>query len=220
MPFSTGEPLTSPERFGILPIPLHGQGFVVLVSKPKTKPCVECTRPIYQNGAGNWRHADTKKIFCFPGQPSYARPADEPVELGTAAIWNTDDDQWFVDLELGDLVVEQSTFHRAEPESHLKGFGILIAERREWWQTDEEYATEIAEDPEIANEERATDHAWYVQYGSNKEAVCRWTNCSFLVVPVFDTFTQPVGIPDGKGVTITRDSLIGSLADAGFSIRD
>lgn len=70
---------------------------------PKTKPCVECTRPIYQNGAGNWRHLDTKRIFCYPGQASYARPVDDPVTLGTASIWNTDEDHWFVGLAGKDL---------------------------------------------------------------------------------------------------------------------
>jgi hypothetical protein len=84
----------------------------------------------------------------------------------------------------GDLVMESSTpFRRSDPDAQIKGFGILIDHREEWASTDEEWAATCAEDPDIREDERFHDHAWYVQYGPAAEDVCRWTNCEFIAIP-------------------------------------
>lgn len=84
----------------------------------------------------------------------------------------------------GDLVMETGTpFRKSDPDAQIKGFGILIAHREEWASTDEEWAATRAEDPDVREDERFHDHAWYVQYGPSAEDVCRWTDCEFIAVP-------------------------------------
>lgn len=89
------------------------------------------------------------------------------------------------DPQIGDLVVEShmATRHRADLDTRTKAVGYLLEHRTEWACTDAEWADAIAEDPGLADQ-RVTDEAWYVQYGPAPEDVCRWTNCSFLAVPV------------------------------------
>lgn len=122
--------------------------------------------------------------------------------------------------QVGDLVVEMSVLYGGDADRRSRGFGILIEHRDEWWTTDEEWATAVAEykadDPEW-DEPRSVDHAWYVQYGPRPGDICRWTNCSFIVIPTDrDAFRLPVGTRDEHGVTLTRDDLLGTLADSGF----
>jgi hypothetical protein len=120
----------------------------------------------------------------------------------------------------GDLVVETSRMGRQHPD--VEAFGILLAHRREWWSTDAEWAAEMAGEPEElrGTDNRPTDHAWYVQYGPRPEDVCRWVNCEFIAIPLDPREAEiPVGTRDGSGVTITRDDLLGSLADSGFQLR-
>jgi hypothetical protein len=119
----------------------------------------------------------------------------------------------------GDVVVVQDSRYMGE-DSCIKGFGILLAERREWWTTDEEWEREKSEDYGATDGERMTDYAWYVQYGPNAQDVCRWVNCSLLAVPIpGERFPEPVGTRDGSGVLLTRDDLLGGLADSGFRLR-
>jgi len=130
--------------------------------------------------------------------------------------------------QVGDLVVEISSFYRRRSlgddawlDHRTKALGILLEHRREWWQTDEEWQREITEDPDLADDGRVTDDAWYVQYGQAAADVCRWTNCDFIVVPMdSDEFRKPVGHHDGNGVTLTRSDLLGALADSGFALKD
>lgn len=120
----------------------------------------------------------------------------------------------------GDLVVESSTLYRPFDDTVIKGVGFLVLERREWWQTDEEYQADIAADAQYADEERTTDHAWYIQYGPHAVDICRWTNCSFVVLPRPDEqFDLPIGTPTGNGVTLTRSDVLSGLADGGFKLR-
>ncbi len=147
------------------------------------------------------------------------------------------------DPQPGDLVLELSSLgvSRRRPDGldqQVKAFGILLAHRREWWQTDEEWAARVEEE-RIAHEEflrsayshpgdepfdpaqceRLTDDAWYVQYGAAAGDVCRWTNCQFVAIPTDPRASEiPVGTRDGNGVTFTRDDLISGLADSGFAI--
>lgn len=79
----------------------------------------------------------------------------------------------------GDLVLEVSHFSRDE-DTEAKGFGILMAQRTEWAQTDEEWAA-VTESGYAGP--RTLDEAWYVQYGPAATDVCRWTNCQFVAVP-------------------------------------
>lgn len=122
--------------------------------------------------------------------------------------------------QVGDLVVESTTAMRQRNDDWYRGFGYLVEHRREWWHTDEDWAHATAEDPGAWGDERPTDEAWYVQYGPQPEDVCRWTNADFLVIPIdVGTFNQPLSTSDGRGVTVTRVDLLGSLADSGFSLR-
>lgn len=84
----------------------------------------------------------------------------------------------------GDLVMEVGTpFRKSNPDAQIKGFGILLDHRQEWMSTDEEWTSARAEDPDVREDERFHDHAWYVQYGPAAEDVCRWTDCEFIAVP-------------------------------------
>lgn len=127
------------------------------------------------------------------------------------------------DPQPGDLVAETSTFHRADEDTRIKALGILVAHRVEWWQTDGEWAAAMADEPaELrGNGNRATDHAWYVQYGPQAGDICRWVNCEFITVLTGPSgYDVPVGTRDGGGVTLTRNDLLGALADSGFALRD
>lgn len=124
--------------------------------------------------------------------------------------------------QIGDFVVETSRVlllgPRVDVDTMLKGSGFLVEHREEWWHADEEYERLQAEDPE-SYDERMTDRAWYVQYGPEPGDICRWTNSSFLAVPIEpDGFELPAGHRDGTAVVFTRDSLLASLADSGFEL--
>lgn len=137
---------------------------------------------------------------------------------------------------IGDLVVEMSALHGRDVEAAAKGFGILVAERTEWASTAAQWDEVIEEERRYHDEAgyesefdpadlgpRQTDHAWYVQYGPKAGDVCRWTNCSFVSLPLDESTlaesTETFGTRDGNGVTLTRSDLVGSLADAGFTLR-
>lgn len=124
----------------------------------------------------------------------------------------------------GDLVVEASRgLYARDPETRYKALGILLEKRREWWHTDEEWEAQRAEEVAAGFEpdERPTDTAWYVQYGPNAGAICRWTNCSFVTLPInVASFSEPYGVRDDRGgVTVTRTDLLASLADSGITLR-
>lgn len=133
----------------------------------------------------------------------------------------------------GDLMIETSALYGAPSrDGWERGFGIYITDRQEWATTLGEYEEWIEEertyyedttydfDPKSPDWARHTDHAWYIQYGSNPGDVCRWTNCSFLAVPtsyaMLAELERPAGVRTENGILITRDSLLGSLADSGF----
>lgn len=124
------------------------------------------------------------------------------------------------DPQPGDLVVETSTIGLSgDNDRAIKGLGILLAKRDEWWHTDEEWAQRLADGDWGPADQRPADRAWYVQYGSAAVDVCRWTNCSFTAVPWPDEqFALPAGIREGTATVFTRDSLLGSLADSGFHL--
>lgn len=83
----------------------------------------------------------------------------------------------------GDLVVESSVLYTRDPDKRLKGLGILLEKRAEWWHSDQEWADLLAEEAYGPDDDRPQDEAWYVQYGPSAEDVCRWTNCSFIALP-------------------------------------
>lgn len=143
------------------------------------------------------------------------------------------------DPQPGDLVVEESTAYRRDEDTQVKAFGILLAHRTEWAQTDEEWAADVEQErkaheeflrgpyaqPGDADEpwepdERMTDHAWYVQYGPKAGDICRWTNCSFVAIPTDPRAVDiAVGTRDGTAVTFTRSDIVSGLADSGFVLR-
>jgi hypothetical protein len=134
----------------------------------------------------------------------------------------------------GDLVIEVTTLYGGDRREKWElGFGTYITDRTEWASTIQEWEALIEEDKayydDLSNYDveanlgpRSTDHAWYIQYGPNPEAVCRFTNCSFVALPTsygtLEKLKYPTGTRVGNGVVITRDSLLGSLADSGFSL--
>lgn len=121
--------------------------------------------------------------------------------------------------QIGDLVTELTTRHRRNYDQ-LRATGYLIEKREEWCTTDEEWEKDKEEWEKEYEEDsltRGTDIAWYIQYGI--DSICRWTNCSFIVIPVnVESFHKPVGVKDGNGVLITKDSLLDSLSDSGFNL--
>lgn len=123
--------------------------------------------------------------------------------------------------QIGDLVVEDGArYPRRDPEGTRRtGFGYFVARRVEWAESDEDYAAYLVKEPSEVDYPRGTDTAWYVQFGPEPQRICRWVNCSFITVPIdLNMFREPVGTPDGNGVTITRNDLLGSLADSGFQL--
>jgi hypothetical protein len=121
---------------------------------------------------------------------------------------------------VGDLVVETST-RRRQTDLRIESMGYLLATREEWYDSEADWAALIEEYPEEdTDDNRSTDTAWYVQYGPDPRDVCRWVNCSFLVIPIeMDSFSLPAGRPtETGGVVFTRDTLLTSLADSGFTL--
>lgn len=124
--------------------------------------------------------------------------------------------------QVGDFVLEWMVglSRRSDLDTRIKAHGYLVEKRQEWWTTDEEWEQRKAEEGWEDDEERSTDVAWYVQYGPDPVDVCRWTNCSFIMVPIDPAeFTHPIGTRDGNVVVVTRDDLLGSLADSGFHLK-
>jgi hypothetical protein len=122
----------------------------------------------------------------------------------------------------GDLVFEWSTARRAD--SGLYGLGVLIAHRREWAETDAEWAAQMAALPPALRDpaDRGTDVAWYVQYGPTAEHVYRWVNAECLALPTAgpDGFAMPAGtLRENGGVIVDRDDLLDMLADRGISLQ-
>lgn len=85
------------------------------------------------------------------------------------------------DPRVGDLVMEVTSLGRQD--STGRGFGILLAHREEWAQTDEQYVEYLVENPEMRGEPRWHGDAWYVQYGPQPDDICRWENCRFIALP-------------------------------------
>lgn len=89
----------------------------------------------------------------------------------------------------GDLVIEDSARHgwRRWPDKLSRGMGVLVLSRREWAETDEEWAAYVAEEQSFHTDpftdDRSTDVGWYVQYGPGAADVCRWVNCGFIAIP-------------------------------------
>lgn len=134
----------------------------------------------------------------------------------------------------GDLVMEESSAWTRDPDTRLKGFGILVCRRDEWWDSDDslrefiakhradgdelEYAAKL-EQQLATGVGRPVDDAWYVQYGPDPADVCRWTNCLFTAIPVGEDFSVRVGTPTERGgVMLTRDDLLSTLEDSGFAL--
>lgn len=123
----------------------------------------------------------------------------------------------------GDLAVATEVLHgRRDPDDRLKGFGILLARRREWCSTDAAWAAQCLRngwDP--AAEERLAEDAYYLQYGPAAVDVCRWTDSepAGLPVQVIAFSVDAAAERDGTRAVFTRDSLIGGLADSGFTLR-
>ena len=147
--------------------------------------------------------------------------------------------------EPGDLAVTIEVLHgQMDPDSRLKGLGIYLGGRKEWCESDEEWdawcaaertsilgnhsGTEAAGMIELITGEdnRLADTVFYLQYGPNPGAICRWHNSEAIVLPVtigeFSADAAASREETGNGrvrTTFTRDSLIGGLADSGFRLR-
>ena len=82
----------------------------------------------------------------------------------------------------GDLVIETTRCMYATNDLRAKGFGILLAQRTEWVDTDAEWAAAKEEDPSLTEADRSAESVYYVQYGPSPTDICRWTNCEFLAL--------------------------------------
>ena len=84
----------------------------------------------------------------------------------------------------GDAVVVTDPVLRGTSETRHQGVGYLLEVRKEWWDTDEEWERQKAEDDTLAEADRMIEPAaWYIQYGENAGAVCRWVNCRVVAIP-------------------------------------
>lgn len=104
-----------------------------------------------------------------------------------ADLWNR-----MKNPQVGDLVVETSANLRwSDPERSAMGFGILLAHRDEWAQTDDEWASQENSPglDEFGQPRPVERRVYYVQYGPQPDDVCRWTNCDFIAVPTERQFT-------------------------------
>lgn len=138
---------------------------------------------------------ERRKIICaiayaFSSAMSVGNPAPVVQSLSKRFGWSWLEDDQSSGPQIGDLVIETTALYGYPGDRHRTGFGILLDKRTEWWTTKEEYDALLAEEASVYEDPsefepypRITDTAWYVQYGSNPEAVCRWTNCSFIALP-------------------------------------
>jgi hypothetical protein len=123
------------------------------------------------------------------------------------------------DVQPGDLVMETSGTLRLHADVFYRSFGILLADRIEWWQADAQWQAGMAGEPEELRGDgnRCTGHAWYVQYGPRPDDVCRWVDCEFVMVPADPRFGEVVfdlaGGMNGEDVT-------GAVADSAFRLRE
>jgi hypothetical protein len=147
----------------------------------------------------------------------------------------------------GDLVASSYALMSRDPDTRIKGLGVLLCpERREWAETDAQWEARCAAEraailgnsdytPEEADDlitaitgedNRATELSYYIQYGPAAGDICRWHNDDCVMVPVsavsfsLDAAVSREETPGGgQRVTFTRDSLIGGLGDSGFRLR-
>ena len=85
------------------------------------------------------------------------------------------------DPRSGDLVVEVTT--AAKPGSERKGFGVLLACRREWVSAEAEYALAMGDEPdELSGDGSGAGEVCYVQYGPSPKDVARWQDGDFIAV--------------------------------------
>ena len=119
----------------------------------------------------------------------------------------------------GDLVVETSLPWTIEDERRETRLGILLERRVEWMHTDEEWDALAAEAGYDEGDARPTEMATYVQFGPSSTHVFRWHNAEFMTLPIHDIFCTP-GLASDDGGEITRQSLMSSLADSGFHLRN
>jgi hypothetical protein len=134
----------------------------------------------------------------------------------------------------GDLAVTVEVLHgRRDPDDRLTGFGIYLAGRREWAETDAQWAEFCAQEAAVSSdpgtlalicseENRATDTVFYLQYGPAAGDIARWHNSEAVVLPVgIGSFSADAAAERTEGLAMfTRDSLAAGLADSGFTLRD
>jgi hypothetical protein len=145
----------------------------------------------------------------------------------------------------GDLAVTIEVLHgRPDPDSRLRGFGIYLGGRKEWCESDAEWAAWCAAERDsilrdysgteadeliamtVGEDNRTADTVFYLQYGPDPGDICRWHNSEAIVLPVAiggfgaDAAVSREELGSGRvRTTFTRDSLISGLADSGFRLR-
>lgn len=83
--------------------------------------------------------------------------------------------------QAGDPVYVPDSFRRSASADHRrKGIGYFVVERMEWYQTDEEWAEEVAD---WGDSPRPTDQVFYVQHGPDPGDICRWEDASCHTIP-------------------------------------
>lgn len=98
--------------------------------------------------------------------------------------------------QIGDLVLILDSIHARDVDTHVKGFGYLVARRREWWTTDERWQADLAEHgggDEYDLERLVEPDAIYVQYGPAPADICRWVNCTVVAAPSVPDYLRANG---------------------------
>ena len=82
----------------------------------------------------------------------------------------------------GDLVVEVTTARK--PGSERRGFGVLLAKRREWVSAEAEIARLMDDGagdfPDEVRGDGGAGEVWYVQFGPAAKDIARWERCDWV----------------------------------------
>jgi hypothetical protein len=126
----------------------------------------------------------------------------------------------------GDLACAAEAMHRgprADVDYRTKGLGVLLARRREYCESHQDWADLcLREGWNPLTEERMTDDAYYLQYGPEPGDICRWTNSApvGLLTQPWSWTVDAAAERTETGAVFTRDSLLGALADSGLTLRE
>lgn len=95
----------------------------------------------------------------------------------------------------GDPVYVPDSFRRDEG-AQRKGIGYLVVSRTEWSHTEQEWAEHGART--WAGAPRPREDVFYLQYGPQPDAVCRWQNAHCNAIPYGEDMMRQVDVLAGR----------------------